>query len=210
MAEIAREVGRSPSTLHQWAAAGGWRIVELEAEGFASLSDAPAHPGRRSSLVPDKPETLRARSRACPFPDREGDGSQPETESACDLTPLEAAKALHQRSADLASAGQIRAAEDAARLADRILRTEYHLGRVGGPPVSIPPEDGANEINAALTDRIRRINRVYQERKAAGDPEAEKSLPPAVYIIAELTGYSVNEVLSDPAQVLSQRGGVTQ
>ena len=159
MAEIAREVGRSPSTLHQWAAAGGWRIVELEAEGFA----------------PPKRDCAPAACPACPDKARsEGpDGPEHQEEMAAPLSPLDAAKALHQKSADLASAGQVRAAEAAARLADRILRTEFHLSRIAGPTDASQEEKDAQEdagMNDARAELWDRFNKIRKAKGLSVDP----------------------------------------
>ena len=43
--EVARAVGRSPSTIYGWAAQGGWRVEDLEAEGFRESPAVPAPPG---------------------------------------------------------------------------------------------------------------------------------------------------------------------
>jgi hypothetical protein len=179
MAEIGRVVGRAASTLHGWAAAGGWRLAEIEREGLENFCDAPAHPGRRSSLIPGEPETLRARGRACPFPDREGDGCQPETAIDRNLTPLEAAKALHRRSAELAAAGEVRAAEAAARLAERILRTEYHLTRIGGPPERTEEEKAREvaELRAELNRRFDRLRAAKAAQEAGNDGPASFPSP---------------------------------
>ncbi|MEE2526414.1 hypothetical protein V0U79_08550 [Hyphobacterium sp. HN65] len=190
MAEVARAVGRSPSTVYGWAAQGGWRLEEIEGEVF---SDAPAPPGRRSSLIPGEPETLRTRTCALPFPEREGDGPEHQQEHFAPLaatrhsprergekdfispglTPLEAAKALHQRSAELGAAGQIRAAEAAARLAERILRTEVQLLRAGlSDPGPDPDPEGFNEYEggyrAELERRLNKLRAVKEGRSLEG------------------------------------------
>ncbi|WP_394692521.1 hypothetical protein [Hyphobacterium sp.] len=117
MAEIAEAVGRSPSTLHQWAAAGGWRLAEIEREGWMNA----VIPGRAEGANPE------------PMLDGDHYGMGPGSplravrDDGEDISSVDAAKALQQRAAQLAAAGHIRAAEGASRLADRLLRTEFHL-----------------------------------------------------------------------------------
>jgi hypothetical protein len=107
---------------------------------------------------------------------------------------------LHQRSADLAAAGQIRPAEAAARLADRILRTEYLLGRVGGAAAPETPEADAEDIRAELEERFRRVTQHYHERRAAGDPDPGGGVPLGFHRIAEANGCSLDEVMGWPPE----------
>ena len=80
-----------------------------------------------------------------------------------DLTPLDAAKALQQRAAALGAAGEIRAAEAAARLADRILRTEYWLGRVKPADTPPPTEAEIQALRAEIGHRLDRLRGVQAE-----------------------------------------------
>lgn len=185
--DIASAVGRTPSTIYEWAAQGNWRVEDLESE--------------IGGLDAEHPEgvTLRNGSRVHASGAPRDDGNDTAAANTPEpLTPLEAAKQLHQRSADLAAAGQIRPAEAAARLADRILRTEYHLTRIDGPPGPETPAEEPEMVKAELADRFRRISRHYHRLKADGDPEPEKCLPKAVYFMAELHKCSVEEFLTHP------------
>jgi hypothetical protein len=123
------------------------------------------------------------------------EGPEHQKEDSTARSPLETVRQLHQRSADLAAAGQIRPAEAAARLADRILRTEYLLGRVGGAPAPEPPKPDPDEIRAKLAERFHRISKHYHQMKADGDPDPERCLPKAVYFMAERSNCSVEEFL---------------
>lgn len=158
MAEIAREVGRAPSTLHGWAAAGGWRLAEIEVFSLAPLQG-------------EREEGDSPRVRGCgaaaddPLTSILSPSEGERRNDAAPLSPLEAARALHQKSADLASAGQVRAAEAAARLADRILRTEYHLTRIGGPPEKSEAER-AQETEALRAEIGRRFDRLRAAKAA--------------------------------------------
>ncbi|WP_421790733.1 helix-turn-helix domain-containing protein [Hyphobacterium sp.] len=213
MAEISRAVGRSPSTLHLWAAQGGWRIVDLEIEGLNSVPShapdslvIPAPPGAAgetpegagagarmecaqgwgdsgsefAGLAPQKDDRPPAAFPACLEKARsdDPDGSEPQEKSGSrargtELSPLDAARALHQRSAELGQAGQIRAAEAAARLAERIIRTEAQLLRIdiANPE---PDPDGQEEwpggARAELARRFARI-RELQAEQLAQDPD---------------------------------------
>jgi len=186
--EVARAVGRSSSTIYGWAAQGGWRVEDLEGE-VGALDASSSGRAKRGTGGP----------RDCPGkPDEDAGlnagGETPQTPAP--LSPLEAAKALHQRSADLAAAGQIRPAEAAARLADRILRTEYLLGRVGGAAAPEQPEADAEDIRAKLAHRFHRISKHYHQLKADGDPHPEQCLPKAVYFMAERNNCSVEKFLA--------------
>ena len=204
--EVARAVGRSPSTIYGWAAQGGWRVEDLEAEGFRESPAVPAPPGAAFPLplmgrVGDPSGSAgwgdgnnAANPHPTPTPPHEGEGKH----STEPLTPLEAARQLHQRSADLAAAGQIRPAEAAARLADRILRTEYLLGRVGGAAAPETPEADAEDIRAELAERFRRVIQHYHERRAAGDPDPGGGVPLGFHRIAEANGCSLDEVMGWP------------
>jgi hypothetical protein len=82
------------------------------------------------------------------------------------LSPLDAARALQQRAAWLGQAGQIRAAEAAARLAERILRTETVLMRLDGasPASDADAEARANEdAHAELKRRFERFRMMHLE-----------------------------------------------
>lgn len=185
--EVARAVGRSPSTIYGWAAQGGWRVEDLEAEGISQAS--PSSSGLTGGPR-DRPVPRRAR------PDEDaGLNAGEKTDLQTARSPLETVRQLHQRSADLAAAGQIRPAEAAARLADRILRTEYLLGRVGGAPAPEPPKRDPDEIRAKLAERFHRISKHYHQMKADGDPDPERCLPKAVYFMAERNNCSVEEFL---------------
>ena len=207
MAEIAREVGRAPSTLHGWAAAGGWRLEEIEMEGFApqkrdrASAACPASPDKARSEGPDGPEHQEEDFSGARIEGSQGwgvGGSEtdfPRVRAQCDaakvrlaallapfdakrrkasdLTPLAAARALHQKSADLASAGQVRAAEAAARLADRILRTEFHLSRIAGPTDASQEEKDAQEdagMNDARAELWDRFNKIRKAKGLSVDP----------------------------------------
>ncbi|MBI1236919.1 MAG: hypothetical protein GC188_09585 [Alphaproteobacteria bacterium] len=191
--EVARAVGRAPSTIYDWAAQGGWRVEDLEAEGVGC-------PPPCTGEVAAKPAE-GADAHAPLGPSDHSPRKQGETDIQPDLTPLEAAKQLHQRSADLAAAGQIRPAEAAARLADRILRTEYLLGRVGGAAAPEPPEADAEDIRAELAERFRRVTQHYHERRAAGDPDPGGGVPLGFHRIAEANGCSLDEVMGWPPEM---------
>lgn len=255
MAEISRAVGRSPSTLHLWAAQGGWRIVDLEVEGLDFFKSAvpshapdslviPAPPGAAREttdsdsagarmecaqgcdadgsefaasapqkddrppdflVIPAPPgaagETTEGPSAGarmecpqgwgdsgsefeeCPPQARDrapsGQDAPPEPVSEAnrargtELSPLEAAKALHHRSAVLGQAGQVRAAEATARLAERILRTEAQLLRIDIANPEPDPEghdQWPGGAGAELARRFARIRAVHDEFLAQ-DPD---------------------------------------
>jgi transposase-like protein len=157
MAEIAREVGRAPSTLHGWAAAGGWRLAEIE-----ELALSPSQGERMGG------EAVQVRGCSTAGADPLTSILSPRGErenSAAPLSALEAAKALQQRAAQLATAGQIRAAEAAARLADRLLRTEFHLARLTPPE---KPRESPEEIARMRAEIKRRLDRIRETRHLTG------------------------------------------
>lgn len=212
--EVARAVGRSPSTIYGWAAQGGWRVEDLEAEGGAldaghpgvippvpakagSLRDS-ARSGTHAEtflMDPRVREDRRNGSRVHASGAPQDDGNDITAADTAARSPLETVRQLHQRSADLAAAGQIRPAEAAARLADRILRTEYLLGRVGGAPAPEPQKPDPDDIRAKLAERFHRISKHYHQMKADGDPDPKRCLPKAVYFMAERNNCSVEEFL---------------
>jgi hypothetical protein len=174
MAEIARVVGRAPSTLHQWAAAGGWRLAEIETAGLVDGAANQNNPDSQDVFLgPISPTLNKAGPGQSMAPE---DGPQGQALGsgamwavrASPLTPLEAAKALHQRSGQLAAAGEVRAAEAAARLAERILRTEYHLTRIAGPPEKSAAER-AQEVAEIRAEIERRLDRIRAARAEWGN-----------------------------------------
>ena len=164
MAEIAEAVGRAPSTLHGWAAAGGWRLAEIEREG---LDCPPLFTGEVSAKLTEG---------ACGIAPLGPSDHSPRTQGETDHSPLsalEAAKALQQRAAQLATAGQIRAAEAAARLADRLLRTEFHLARLAPPE---KPRESPEEIARMRAEIKRRLDRIRETRHLTDAPDGRTSL----------------------------------
>lgn len=248
MAEIARAVQRSVSTVHGWAAQGGWRIVELEAEGFAppkgdrplDSSGIPAPPGAALETTEGAGAGARMEwAQGCGVsgsdvtgetpPARDcapsGHDAPPEPASTASwargktdaepLSPLEAAKALHKRSAELGQVGQIRAAEAAARLAERILRTEAQLVRADAAHRKPDPErheDGPGGAKAELERRFERFRKMHLE-KLAEDPDwtpARTSASRAERFVFSLChGEQVDADIRSYVDVLLAKAGTT-
>jgi hypothetical protein len=158
MAEIARAVRRSVSTIYGWAAQGGWRIAEIE-----EISLSPSQGERMGG------EAVQVRGCSTVSADPLTSILSPKGErqnNAEPLSPLDAARALQQRAAQLGQAGQIRAAEAAARLAERILRTEAVLIRLDAahPASDAEARDRANaEAFAELKRRFERFRMMHLE-----------------------------------------------
>ncbi|WP_420433686.1 helix-turn-helix domain-containing protein [Hyphobacterium sp.] len=165
MAEIARAVGRSVSTIHVWAAQGGWRIAEIE-----EISLSPSQGERMGG------EAIQVRGCSTASADPLTSILSPKGErqnNAEPLCPLEAARALQQRAAWLGQAGQIRAAEAAARLAERILRTEAQLNRLDDTRSRSHPERHEEWPGGARAELARRFARfrTMHDAERARDPE---------------------------------------
>ncbi|KAA5803891.1 hypothetical protein F1654_08830 [Alkalicaulis satelles] len=174
MHEVARQLGVPVSTLHRWAAEGGWRTMDMAAArmraAFGERAEASPAPGETGADTapqaeggPEPHPEPGPEPQAGPAPEprpEPGPGDEPDApyQFICPIQARIAGERAMKAAFALMVDGELKSASQTMQLAERMLGAARVLGELPLPPENDEAARRESEKNhAELTRRIRNL-----------------------------------------------------